>query len=63
MYDWIRNAFTTLTMFDFPYPVRILELLPVYPVTTACKYLSEASDKHAGLGKATCKSCQRNYAV
>ena len=60
MYGWIKMAFTVLAMFDYPYPVEMFELvvLPAYPVNTACRYLSETSNKIAGLAKATRKLFQ-----
>ena len=55
MYEWIRNAFTTMAMMDYPYPTSLLAPLPGYPVNVACKYLASAQDKLEGLAKATCK--------
>ena len=50
MLHWIRNAFTTLAMDDYPYPT---DSLPGYPVNVVCEMMATASSKLEGLAGAT----------
>ena len=50
MLHWIRNAFTTLAMEDYPYPT---DSLPGHPVNVACEMMATASSKLEGLAGAT----------
>ena len=50
MFGWIRNAFTTLAMDDYPYPT---DSLPGYPVNVVCEMMATASSKLEGLAGAT----------
>ncbi|XP_053380895.1 dipeptidyl peptidase 2-like isoform X2 [Mercenaria mercenaria] len=49
---WIRNSFTNLAMFDYPYPTDFFSKLPGYPVKVACQYMEDAIDVVEGLAKA-----------
>ena len=53
MLGWIRNAFTTLAMGDYPYPTDFLGSLPGYPVNVVCEMMATASSKLEGLAGAT----------
>lgn len=46
---WLRGAFITLGMCDYPYPTNFLAPLPGYPVRTACHSLLGAPSPLAGL--------------
>lgn len=52
-FGWIRNAFTTLAMGDYPYPTNFLAQLPGHPVNVVCKMMASASSKLEGLAGAT----------
>ncbi|XP_060592808.1 dipeptidyl peptidase 2-like [Ruditapes philippinarum] len=49
---WIRNSFTNLAMFDYPYPTDFFSKLPGYPVKEACQYMEDSIDPAEGLAKA-----------
>ena len=42
---WMRNAFTTMAIVDYPYQASFLGNLPAYPVRAAC----EVGDKNSCL--------------
>ncbi|XP_065645101.1 dipeptidyl peptidase 2 isoform X2 [Hydra vulgaris] len=52
MIAWARNAFTLLSMVDYPYPAKFMADLPGHPVELACSYM-QVEDKLAGLAKIT----------
>ncbi|PVD22562.1 hypothetical protein C0Q70_18379 [Pomacea canaliculata] len=50
---WLRNAFTNLAMFDYPYPVDFLGFkVPAFPVKAACDAIFNSSDPVKGLAAA-----------
>ena len=49
---WVRNAFTTMAMMDYPYPTDFMAPLPAHPVNYACKLLASAEGKLQGLAQA-----------
>lgn len=50
---WIRNAFTTMAMVDYPYPAEFLGKLPAYPIHVACNLILKAGDALTGLADTT----------
>ncbi len=44
---WIRNAFTTMAMVDYPYSASFLGNLPAWPVNYACSLI--ANETAAGI--------------
>lgn len=53
MLRWIRYAFTTLAMCDYPYSTNFLAPLPGHPVNVACETMSSTSSKLKGLFEVT----------
>ncbi|XP_070532339.1 dipeptidyl peptidase 2-like [Ptychodera flava] len=49
---WVRNAFATLAMMDYPYATSFLSDLPAYPVKVACGYILGSTDSLHGLAQA-----------
>lgn len=50
---WIRNAFGSMAMMDYPYPTDFMANLPTYPVKAACNCLLTEEDSVIGLAKAS----------
>ena len=49
---WIRDAFTTMAMVDYPYAANFLGKLPAYPIGAACKAVLSTEDAISGLAAA-----------
>lgn len=50
---WVRNAFASMAMVNYPYPATFLAPLPAWPVKAACKLITEETDGAlVGLAKA-----------
>ncbi|XP_064616053.1 dipeptidyl peptidase 2-like [Liolophura sinensis] len=50
---WIRNAFGTLAMVDYPYPSSFLAPIPANPVKVACGHIVQSADVLSGLALAS----------
>ncbi|CAH1785139.1 unnamed protein product [Owenia fusiformis] len=50
---YVRNAFTSLAMMDYPYPTDFLAPLPAYPIKAAAEMLVNGSTPLDGLAAAT----------
>lgn len=50
---WVRNAFASIAMVNYPYPATFLAPLPAWPVKAACKLITSSVDgAMSGLAKA-----------
>jgi len=50
--QYVRNAWTSMAMCDYPYPTNFLAKLPAWPVKAACKLITGADDPVKGLAAA-----------
>lgn len=50
---WIRNAFVSAAMMDYPYPASFMANFPAYPVKEMCKRLLSGASPAVGLYAAT----------
>jgi Serine carboxypeptidase S28 len=41
---WVRNAFASMAMVNYPYPAEFLAPLPAWPVRAACGLITNNSD-------------------
>ncbi|ESO86331.1 hypothetical protein LOTGIDRAFT_235397 [Lottia gigantea] len=48
---WIRNAFVSLAMFDYPYPTNFMGQFPAFPVDVSCSYIVNSTDLVSSLGQ------------
>ncbi|XP_033642932.1 dipeptidyl peptidase 2-like [Asterias rubens] len=46
---WVRNAFTSMAMVNYPYPASFLGQLPAWPVSASCDLITSAKDPLKGL--------------
>ncbi|XP_055959057.1 dipeptidyl peptidase 2-like isoform X1 [Patella vulgata] len=53
MVGWIRNAFVSLAMFDYPYPTNFESELPAFPVDKSCDFMVNKDDLVKGLAQIT----------
>ncbi|XP_050404113.1 dipeptidyl peptidase 2 isoform X2 [Patella vulgata] len=53
MVGWIRNAFVSLAMFDYPYPTNFESEIPAFPVDKSCGFMVNATDTVTGLAQIT----------
>ncbi|KAK6196060.1 hypothetical protein SNE40_001356 [Patella caerulea] len=51
MVGWIRNAFVSLAMFDYPYPTNFMSEIPAFPVDKSCGFMVNTTDIVAGLAQ------------
>ncbi|XP_078082763.1 uncharacterized protein LOC144502552 isoform X1 [Mustelus asterias] len=49
LYGWARNAFTYLSMFNYPYKTEVGLHFPANPVDVACRYILKKADHIEGL--------------
>lgn len=52
LYKWVRNAFTTIAMMNYPYPADLLGPMPGHPVDVACSKITKATNVVTGLADA-----------
>nr|XP_039252936.1 dipeptidyl peptidase 2-like [Styela clava] len=52
LYKWVRNAFTSIAMVNYPYPSDLLGPMPGHPVDVACSKMTSASNVVTGLANA-----------
>ncbi|CAN8028143.1 unnamed protein product, partial [Ixodes persulcatus] len=78
LYQWLKEAYETLSMLDYPYETELFGKLPAYPVKEACRFLwnplqsdkdlirslhKAASILYNSTGNAACYSIDANVGV